>query len=65
MSKGITDPTTGKTYTYKGFVPLRRISDVCKRDHQGCLLDPSLLQSSRIDFDDIKKFACLCSCHFD
>jgi hypothetical protein len=32
MTQGIKDPTTGKTYTFKGLAPLRRVTEACNHD---------------------------------
>ena len=65
MTKGITDPTTGKTYAYTGFAPARRVSDACGfNSHSTCPSSPEQL-SKNFDFDFVKAVCCLCRCHFN
>lgn len=64
MSTGFKDPITGKTYTYKGFTPLRRVSDSCQAEsHAACSSSPQIL-ITQFDFEFTKKACCLCGCHF-
>ena len=65
MTQGIKDPITGKTYTYKGFTPLARVSESCKSDsHSICSSSPQQL-ITQLDFEFTKSVCCLCSCHFE
>jgi len=64
MNKNVTDPATGKTYTFNGFTPLRRIAPECQAsEHGSCLSAPQDLVSM-LGFDFAKNLCCLCSCHF-
>lgn len=65
MAKGLVDPVSGKTYVYKGFTPLRSVSDSCQGEsHANCLSSPQLL-IKQFDFEFTKKNCCLCGCHFE
>jgi len=65
MTQGLTNPITGKTYTYKGFTPQRRISDSCGyNSHITCSLSPQKL-ITKFDFEFTKATCCLCPCHFE
>ena len=64
MNKNLTNPTTNKTYTFKGFTPLRRISEGCQADaHSTCMSAPQDLVAM-LGFDFAKNVCCLCQCHF-
>lgn len=65
MTTGITDPTTGKTYTFKGLTPQRRVYENCRNGlHRDCSSAPQdLIQIFNFDFT--KKVCCLCQCHFE
>ena len=64
MNKNLTDPATNKTYTFKGFTPIRRIIDHCKVDrHLDCMTAPQDL-AAMFGFDFAKNACCLCQCHF-
>jgi len=65
QTKNLKNPTTNKTYTYKGFVPLSRLSyNACSiAEHSLCLSSPQQL-ADVFGFDFAKATCCLCSCHF-
>lgn len=64
MNKNLTDPTTNKVYTYKGFTPLKRISERCQaQTHSDCMTAPQDLVAM-FGFDFAKNACCLCQCHF-
>ena len=65
MTTGITDPITGKTYTYTGFTPQRRIAESCAHgSHASCKSGhQDLIQN--FGFELTKKVCCLCQCHFE
>lgn len=64
MSQGLTNPTTGKTYVYKGFTPSSRISTQCSYEsHIDCSIQPEKLVET-FGFDFAKDACCLCQCHF-
>lgn len=64
MTQGIKDPKTGKTYTFKGFAPTRRVSGHCQSDqHPTCPIAPQHL-IEQFDFEFTKSYSCLCKCHF-
>jgi hypothetical protein len=64
MVQGIKDPTTGKTFTYKGFTPISRISIPCQHGFHDCPSAPSALIKV-LDFNTTKSVCCLCNCHFE
>lgn len=65
MSQGLTNPTTGKTYIYKGFTPSSRISTQCSFEgHSDCSAKPQKLVED-FGFDFAKDACCLCQCHFE
>lgn len=65
MAKGIKDPVSGKTYTFKGFTPLRRVSAACTDNvHTTCPIAPEHL-ITQFDIEFTKKYSCLCNCHFE
>ena len=65
MTQGITDPTTGKTYIFKGLTPQRRIAEPCARgSHASCKSGHQDLIKI-FDFQFTKTICCLCRCHFE
>jgi hypothetical protein len=61
---GLFNPSNGKTYTFKGFTPLRRISENCQNDgHTNCMSAPQDLVAM-LGFEFAKNACCLCGCHF-
>lgn len=63
MTQGIKDPITGKTYIYKGFAPITRVSDYCQNNgHSDCTHAPQNL-INYFDFEFTKQICCLCRCH--
>ena len=64
QTQNLKNPTTNKTYTYKGFVPLSRLSSICSEGtHKFCPHNPQDLADT-FGFDFAKAYCCLCSCHF-
>ena len=64
MSLNITDPATGKSYTFKGFTPARRVYEACTAGfHSDCFSGPQLLVKV-VGFESAKELCCLCDCHF-
>ena len=65
MSLNITDPTTGKSYTFTGLTPARRVYEACTAGrHSVCFSGPQLLVKA-VGFESAKKLCCLCVCHFE
>lgn len=66
MTQGIKDPITGKTYTYKGFVPLSRLSYQCGDEaHEECVIQSPQKLVQDFNFEFAKATCCLCNCHFE
>jgi hypothetical protein len=66
MTQGIKDPITGKTYTYKGFVPLSRLSYQCGDEaHDKCVIQSPQKLVQDFNFEFAKATCCLCQCHFE
>jgi hypothetical protein len=61
----LTNPATGKTYTFKGLTPLSRITEQCQHDsHSDCKSSPQKM-IEHFGFDFTKATCCLCECHFE
>ena len=65
MTQGITNPITGKTYTFKGLAPLRRVTEACNHDDHGSCKSAHQDLIQHFGFEFTKKVCCLCRCHFE
>jgi hypothetical protein len=65
MTQGITDPNTGKTYTFKGLTPQRRITEPCNSGEHGSCRSAHQDLIKDFSFQFTKSVCCLCQCHFE